>query len=94
MLYLAQDVKTAVAELFIRGRFEGISERLLLLDRYSMHEYPQYVSDPPARPAPSRPVARPIGGQPISPSSPAFRPPSRNFRSSSLRDQQQQRFGP
>ncbi|MCT9000446.1 RES family NAD+ phosphorylase [Chelativorans intermedius] len=39
LLYLAQDVKTAVAETIIRDRFEGKSERLLLqeeLDRYSI----------------------------------------------------------
>lgn len=39
LLYLAQDVKTAVAETIIRDRFEGKSERLLLqeeFDRYSI----------------------------------------------------------
>lgn len=39
LLYLAQDVKTAVAETIIRDRFEGESERLLLqeeFDRYSI----------------------------------------------------------
>lgn len=39
LLYLAQDVKTAVAETIIRDRFEGASERLLLqeeFDRYSI----------------------------------------------------------
>lgn len=39
VLYLAQDVKTALAETIIRDRFEGKSERLLLheeFDRYSI----------------------------------------------------------
>ncbi|PRD41721.1 RES domain-containing protein [Phyllobacterium phragmitis] len=39
LLYLAQDVKTAIAETIIRDRFEGNSERLLLheeFDRYSV----------------------------------------------------------
>jgi hypothetical protein len=39
LLYLAQNVKTAVAEAIIRDRFEGKSERLLVqeeLDRYSV----------------------------------------------------------
>ncbi len=39
LLYLAQNVKTAVAETIIRDRFEGSSERVLLreeLDRYSV----------------------------------------------------------
>lgn len=39
LLYLAQDVKTAVAETIIRDRFEGKTERLVLqeeFDRYSV----------------------------------------------------------
>jgi hypothetical protein len=39
LLYLAQDVKTAVAETIIRDRFEGKTDRLVLqeeLDRYSI----------------------------------------------------------
>ncbi|WP_291092660.1 RES family NAD+ phosphorylase [Hoeflea sp.] len=39
ILYLAQDVKTAVAETIVRDRFEGTSDRYLLreeFDRYSI----------------------------------------------------------
>tara|TARA_R110002020_G_scaffold47500_10_gene135087 strand:- start:2874 stop:3344 length:471 start_codon:yes stop_codon:yes gene_type:complete len=39
LLYMAQDVKTAVAEAILRDRFEGASERTLLreeFDRYSI----------------------------------------------------------
>lgn len=39
LLYLAQDVKTAIAETIIRDRFEGTSQRVLLreeFDRYSI----------------------------------------------------------
>ena len=39
LLYMAQDVKTAVAEAILRDRFEGTSERTLLreeFDRYSI----------------------------------------------------------
>lgn len=37
LLYLAQDVKTAVAETIIRDRFEGTSERLLLLEEFARY---------------------------------------------------------
>lgn len=37
LLYLAQDVKTAVAEIIIRERFEGASERVLLQEEFSRY---------------------------------------------------------
>ena len=37
LLYLAQDVKTAIAEAIVRDRFEGSSERLLLREEFKRY---------------------------------------------------------